>query len=65
MKKKMKKSTPPHKAFGAVAKKPESKVPGTDRGQFSKMPEGPSVGMSARGSIAHKARGSRLKGVKI
>jgi hypothetical protein len=65
----------PRRAFGHVAKKPASKIPGTDRGQFSKVPEGPSVGMSAKGpkvrtpsgggALAQKAREGRLRGVKI
>ena len=65
MKKKMKKSSPPHKAFGESAKKPASKVPGTDRGAMSKMPEGPSVGVKARAPMVHKARAARLKGIRI
>jgi hypothetical protein len=64
MKKKMT-SRAPTKAYGKVAKKPASTVPGTDRGQFSKLPAGPSTGMMARGPMAQKARAGRLKGVKI
>lgn len=60
--KKIRKGHMPNQAFGQVAKKPQSKIPGTDRGEFSKMPAGPSVGKSAKGPAA---RAKRLKGVMI
>ena len=69
----MKKPKGKPKATGIVAKKPKAMIPGTDRGQMSKMPQGPSVGMPARGpavahpmnKMAHAARAKRLKGVRI
>lgn len=68
MKKKMKTLKKGHQVNQAVSldsKKSPSKTPGVDRGVMSKMPQGPSVGMSARGPMVHKARANRLKGVKI
>ena len=75
MKTKSKKSTlrqghQVNQAVSLVADKPKSRVPGTMRGQMSKMPQGPSVGMDAKGPDVkrggtHASRGKRLKGIVI